>query len=108
MRQIMHDWSDADCNAILAQLVRAMDQDSRLLIDDFVMPSMGAGFRPIHMDICMSMYLRSEERSERKWEHLLRSAGLEMCRVWTADGGFESIIEATVGRDCDEARGGMA
>jgi hypothetical protein len=97
MRQIMHDWSDAECNTILAHLVRAMDKDSRLLIDDYVMPSTGAGFRAINMDVCMMMYLRSEERTERRWRRLLKSANLEICRIWTPENGFESIIEARIG-----------
>lgn len=78
-----------------------MDQDSRALIDDYVMPSVGADFRPVHMDVCMMMYLRSEERTDRKWEHLLRSAGLEMHRVWMADGGLIRFIEAKIRRDGD-------
>lgn len=67
MRQIMHDWSDDECRKILGHLVHAMDPArSRLLIDDYVMPPTNAEFRAIHMDVCMMMYLRSEERTERR------------------------------------------
>lgn len=97
MRQIMHDWSDDECRTILGHLVQAMDAaESRLLIDDYVMPPTDAEFRAIHMDVCMMIYLRSEERTERRWRSLLNSAGLEIVKVWTPETGFESIIEAKV------------
>lgn len=93
MRQIMHDWSDDECRTILGYLVQAMDKNSRLLIDDYVMPPTGAEFRAVHLDICMMMYLRSEERTERRWRELLTSAELEIVKIWTPENGFESIIE---------------
>lgn len=93
MRQIMHDWSDEDCRTILGHLVGAMDADSTLLIDDYVMPPTDAEFRAVHMDVCMMIYLRSEERTQRRWTTLLESAGLEVVKVWTPETGFESVIE---------------
>lgn len=97
IRQIMHDWSDDECRTILGHLVQAMDPvRSRLLIDDYVMPPTNAEFRAIHMDVCMMMYLRSEERTERRWQNLLASAGMEIVKIWTPETGFESIIEAKV------------
>lgn len=94
MRQIMHDWSDDDCRTILGRLVRAMNKESRLLIDDYVMPPTDAEFRAIHIDVCMMIYLRSEERTEKRWTNLLTSAGLKIVKIWTPETGFESIIEA--------------
>ena len=96
MRQVLHDWTDAECHTILTHLVRSMDDYSRLLLDEYVMPPTGAGFRAIHMDVCIMMYLRSEERTERRWRSLITSAGLEVCRIWTPPNGFESIIETRV------------
>ena len=93
MRQIMHDWTDDECRKILSHIVDAMDKDSRLLIDDYVMPPTGAEFRTIHMDVCMMMYMRSEERTKRRWETLLTSAGLDIVHIWTPPTAFESIIE---------------
>ena len=94
MRQVMHDWRDDECRKILSHIVDAMDGDSRLLIDDYVMPATNADMRTIHMDICMMMYVRSEERTERRWRNLLTSAGLEVVKIWTPPTAFESIIEA--------------
>lgn len=93
MRQIIHDWPDDECREILAQITQAMNKDSRLLIDDYVMPATGADFRTIHMDITMMLYQRSEERTERRFRNLLESAGLEVVHIWTPPTSFESIIE---------------
>lgn len=89
----MHDWPDGECHTILKHIVEAMSADSRLLIDDYVMPPTDAELRLVHMDICMMMYLRSEERTERRWRNLLSSTGLELVKIWTPETGFESIIE---------------
>ncbi|KAK4888850.1 hypothetical protein LTR27_012311 [Elasticomyces elasticus] len=94
LRQIMHDWMDSKCRTILQELVAAMDSDSRLLIDDYVMPATGAEFRPIHMDICMMLYLRAVERTRSQWVALLESVGLEIVEIFTPTNGFESVIEA--------------
>lgn len=81
MRHIMHDWSDGRCRIILGQLVRAMDAQSRVLIDDYVMPPIGADFRATHMDVCMMMYLRSEWRTETRWIKLLDSVGVVIVKI---------------------------
>jgi O-methyltransferase domain len=39
MRRVLHDYSDDDCVKILSHLRAAMAQDSKLLIQDQVMPS---------------------------------------------------------------------
>ncbi|TKA82824.1 hypothetical protein B0A55_01072 [Friedmanniomyces simplex] len=94
LRQVMHDWMDSKCNTILQYLVAAMDKNSRLLIDDYVMPVTGAEFRPIHMDIAMMLYCRAIERTRTQWAALLESVGLEIVEVFTPENGFESVIEA--------------
>ena len=92
----MHDWPDDECRIILSHLVESMDENSRLLIDDYVMAPTGAEFRPIHMDICMMICLRAIERTEPQWKSLLASVGLEIVQIWTPPTGFESIVEAKV------------
>ena len=96
MRQIMHDWSDDECRIILGHLIKVMNKDSRLLIDDYVMPPTDAEFRAVHMDVCMMICLRSEERTQRRWKALLDSAGLQIEKIWTPETGFESVIETRV------------
>lgn len=42
MHKIMHDWSDADCVRILAHLRDAMAPDSRIFINEMIVPDRGA------------------------------------------------------------------
>lgn len=93
MRQVMHNWPDDECRHILAHIAAAMDQHSRLLIDDYVMPVTNATSRVIHMDVTMMIFSRSEERTQRRWENLLSSAGLEIVHIHTPPTAFESVIE---------------
>ena len=85
---------DSKCKIILSHLVAAMDEGSRLLIDDYVIPPTGAEFRAIHMDIAMLLYCRAIERTQAQWEGLLGSVGLEIIEIFSPDNGYESIIEA--------------
>ncbi|KAH9841295.1 putative O-methyltransferase, partial [Teratosphaeria destructans] len=65
MRHVLHDWSDKDCRAILGHIVQAMTTESRLLIEDSVVPPSGGVFRPIHVDIAMMLTFGSAlERTE--------------------------------------------
>lgn len=93
----MHDWSDKKCKAILSNIVKAMDTDySRLLIDDYVLPNMGADRRAAAMDFLMFMFAGGMERSEQQWRELASSAGLEIVRIWPAKMGLECVIEIKV------------
>lgn len=73
-----------------------MDKDySRILIEDFVLPSTGAPYRAAAMDIHMMFHCAGIERTEGHWRKLLQSVGLEIVRIWTdANPEHEAIIEA--------------
>ncbi|KAL9084756.1 MAG: hypothetical protein Q9165_007931 [Trypethelium subeluteriae] len=95
-RDIGHDWSDQKCRELFANTAAAMDKDySRLLIDDFVLPTTGTGYRAASMDIHMLFSLAGIERTEAHWYRLLESIGLEIVKIWPgAPGMHESVIEA--------------
>lgn len=48
------------------------------------------------MDILMMLYVSALERTQRQWEELMHSVGLEIVRIWSAHTGAESVIEARV------------
>ncbi|CAK3792409.1 S-adenosyl-L-methionine-dependent methyltransferase [Lecanosticta acicola] len=94
-RNIMHDWSDKKCRAILSNTVKAMDPKySRILIDDYVLPDTGADLRAASMDVLMMIFASGMERTRHQWEELLGSVGLEIVKVWSHEAGVESVIEA--------------
>ncbi|KAI9659390.1 MAG: hypothetical protein M1821_001648 [Bathelium mastoideum] len=95
-RDIGHDWSDEQCRRLFGNTVAAMDKDySRILIDDFVLPTTGTGVRAASMDIHMLFTLAGIERTEAHWHRLLDSIGLEVIKIWPGSPGMhESVIEA--------------
>ncbi|KAL4982245.1 S-adenosyl-L-methionine-dependent methyltransferase [Aspergillus falconensis] len=93
LHSILHSWPDHLCHMILANLVAAMKPGySKLLVNENVIPDMGAYWETTSLDLIM-MQLGSEERTERHWRSLLESAGLRIVSIWTAHRGVESLIE---------------
>ena len=71
-----------------------MSPGSVLLIDDWVLPDVGAPLAGASEDILMMLFLSGMERSESQWKAVLDSAGLEIKKIWRADGISEAVIEA--------------
>ena len=67
---------------------------SKLLINDWVVPSQGASQSITHSDLNMMALLSAVERTDKQWYELLGSAGLKITKIWTRDSESESIIEA--------------
>ncbi len=95
-RNIAHDLSDLRCSKIFSHTIASMDKDySRILFEDFVLPSTGATYRSASMDIHMLLSLGGIERTEGHWRELLSSLGLEIVKIWS-DGvsEHEAVVEA--------------
>ena len=71
-----------------------MSPESSLLIDDWVLPDVGAPVAGGTYDLMMLMLLSGMERSEGQWKDLLGSIGLEIKKIWRKDGVGEGVIEA--------------
>lgn len=71
---------------------------SKLLINEFVVPDVGATWSITSMDWLMMALGAVKERTEKQWRTLLGEAGLKVVRIWTYDQGTESLIEATLDR----------
>ena len=69
-------------------------QYSRILFEDFVLPSTGATYRSTSMDVHMLFSLAGIERTEGHWRELLSGLGLAIERIWS-DGvsEHECVIE---------------
>jgi demethylsterigmatocystin 6-O-methyltransferase len=74
----MHDWPDVECTKILQNIVDAMDADSRILIDDVVLPDTGANWQTTMADISMMIALGGKERTVKQWNSLADSVGLRV------------------------------
>jgi hypothetical protein len=70
-----------------------MDKNSRLLINEFVLPDTGASRLQASLDIMMIALVSGLERTEMQWRTLLESIGLEVVRIWSVVPEAEAILE---------------
>ena len=93
-KAVCHDFDAADCQRLLGNTVKAMSPESSLLIDDWVLPDVGAPLAGASEDMFMMLLLSGMERSESQWRALLESVGLEIKKIWRTNGVSEAVIEA--------------
>lgn len=67
---------------------------SKILINEYVVPDVGADWSITSMDWLMLALGAVKERTEKQWRTLLEQAGLKVVEIWTCDQGTESLIEA--------------
>jgi demethylsterigmatocystin 6-O-methyltransferase len=92
-RHILHDWTDEDCVRILSNIAPVMGPESRILIDEVVLPETKVPWQVAMMDLAMMAALGGIERSTEDWVRLLESAGLKMVDVHCYDEvRFHSVI----------------
>ncbi|CEJ55584.1 hypothetical protein PMG11_01835 [Penicillium brasilianum] len=93
LRRIIHDWPDKECTDILQNTADAMNADSRILIDDVVLPDTGALWQATMADISMMIGLGGKERTVQQWHALAGSAGLRVEQIHTyAASTYTSIV----------------
>lgn len=82
LHSVLHDWDDASCLRIVRNIVQAMQPGfSKLLINENVVPDVGAAWSITSMDWLMMALGAVRERTERQWKNLLGHAGLRVTRV---------------------------
>lgn len=83
MRSILHDWDDDNVGKILRNIIPAMKKGySRLLINEWVIPDVGAALYPCLQDMNMMALFSGMERTESHFKGLLEAAGLQLLKVW--------------------------
>ena len=91
---VFHNWGDEACGKILVNLRSAMRAGySKILINDFVVPDVGAEWSVTAMDWVMMALNSVRERTEADWHRLVESAGLRIAKIWSYDQSTESLIE---------------
>ena len=93
LSQILHDWDDERCVAILGQCRRAMPDHGKLLVVELVLP---AGDEPSlgkWLDLHMLVLLGGRERTAAEYDTLFRAAGFKLARVVPTSPG-PSVVEA--------------
>ena len=59
-----------------------MDKDSRILIDDMVIPDTGVRWQAAQLDLTIMATLGSVERTKEQWYALMKSAGLKILQIY--------------------------
>ncbi|KAF2178899.1 S-adenosyl-L-methionine-dependent methyltransferase [Zopfia rhizophila CBS 207.26] len=94
VRHVLHDWTDDDCVKILKAIVPAMEPDSRIVVDEVVVPDVGVPWQVAYMDMTMISSLGGIERTRTEWENLMDRAGLKIVEVHKYDYKMQSAILA--------------
>lgn len=94
LRHILHDWTDEDCIKILKAIVPVMGPESRIVIDEIVLPNSNVPWQAAYMDLTMMSALGGVERTKAEFEKLLAGAGLRMVDIHKYDPKLQSVILA--------------
>ena len=92
LRHVLHDWPDAECVRILKNVMSAMGPESRLIIDEVVMPERGAPWQSAFMDLLMMNTLGALERTRHEWDALFDQAGLKVIDVHQYDPKMQCVL----------------
>ncbi|OKL57997.1 hypothetical protein UA08_06502 [Talaromyces atroroseus] len=95
MRDICHDWPDAECKRFLGNVAKVMTKGySKLLLDEHVIDDVNANHRAAASDMLMMLVLTGIERTRSQWKELLGSVGLKIVKIWPNRRGQQSVIES--------------
>ena len=95
LKMVLHDWPDEQCIEILTQLKPALKRGySRVLINEIIIPELGANWFETGVDLIMLTVHSSGERRERQWRDVIeRVGGLKVNKIWNVDGAVERLVE---------------
>jgi ubiquinone/menaquinone biosynthesis C-methylase UbiE len=101
LAQILHDWDDAQCTAILGNCRRALRPRGKLLIIEQVLPPANEPSFSKWLDLHMLVMLGGRERTRAEYGAVLEANGLELAEVIPTRAGA-SIVEAVLRREDSE------
>jgi hypothetical protein len=79
---------------ILKRIAAAMTPGySKLLINENVVPDLGADWQITGLDLMLMTLVSARERRENEWRQLLELAGFRIVSIWSHVNGLESLIE---------------
>jgi hypothetical protein len=93
LKQILHDWEDEQCVAILRNIRAAITTGGRLAVVDRLMPERIQPHPSYRMDLYMMLLLGAKERKLSEFETLFAQSGFRLDKV-TEDPRVPSVIEA--------------
>jgi O-methyltransferase len=94
LMEVLHDWRDAECVAILSAIRRAAPSGGRVLVIENILPDDEADVRGHTLDVLMLAVTGGRERTTAELEKLFQAAGLRRGRLLETQGPLR-ILEAT-------------
>jgi SAM-dependent methyltransferase len=95
LKHIIHDWDDARCRQVLANIARVLAPGGRVLIVDMVVPNERVPHPSYFLDITMlAQTIGGRERTEQEFHDLLASAGLKLEAIHPTPSPV-SVVEAS-------------
>lgn len=96
LKQILHDWDEAECREILRCIRACMNPGARVAVIDHVLSDVPAPNESQATDIAMMLWDTGRERKLSEFTALFASAGFVIDRV-TRNPNGHSVIEVTKG-----------
>ena len=94
MMTVLHDWSDAECTAILAQIKAGAPAGAKVLLLECVV-GLTEGFDfGKDLDIEMLVMTTGRERTADEWKAVLAQGGWRLTRITPTATGISAVIEA--------------
>ncbi|WP_048634750.1 methyltransferase [Mycolicibacterium aurum] len=81
MKNIIHDWSDAEALTILRNIRAAVTDGGKLVLLEMVLPERASSFIGHLLDLEMLLMVSGRERTRSEYEQLLGQAGFQLTRV---------------------------
>lgn len=89
----MHDWPDTECVKILQNLELVLASDSRILLDEIVLPDSEVYWQAMVADLAMMILFAGKERTRKEWHALVEQTGLRITHIHTYDASlYHSVI----------------
>ncbi|EUC28708.1 hypothetical protein COCCADRAFT_30101 [Bipolaris zeicola 26-R-13] len=94
LHSIIQDWNDQVNTDILKAIVPAMKKGySKVLINDYVVPSQGAHWAQTSLDWELMAVLGARHRTEEEHRKMYEGAGLKMTGIWRHPQSLDCLIE---------------
>ena len=93
VKQILHDWNDEECRAILTNIRAAIVDGGRLAVLERVIPERYTPHIAYDFDILMMLWTTGRERRLSEYEKMFEDTGFRFDRVSESPAGM-SVVEA--------------
>ncbi|HEY1364991.1 MAG TPA: methyltransferase [Xanthobacteraceae bacterium] len=94
LRHVLHDYDDAECLRILANVRRAMQPEARVLVLEAPLPSDDSPGPGRWLDLQVMMLCGGRERTLEEYSALLARAGLQLVRTLPTAHPAMTVVEA--------------